>query len=73
MHDSKQWAVLNSHPAAVTVLEWIDCNSLLYEIHLNRTRFWVPINTPLYTEFCLRWADACTPVTDPELVGPADC
>jgi len=68
MQDKQQWAVLNSSPHAVTVLAWIDHNSLLYEIHLNRTRFWVPLNTEIYTEFALRWADVCFLVTDPELV-----
>ena len=68
MHDSKQYAVLNSSPHAVTVLEWMEHNSLLYEIHLNRTRFWVPTNTVTYTEFALRWADVCFAITDPELI-----
>lgn len=66
---SKQYAVLNSSAHCVTVLEWIEHHNILYEIHLNRTRFWVPTNGPLYTEFVLRFADICfTVLPDPELV-----
>ena len=65
---SKQYAVLNSSAHAVTVLEWIEHHNILYEIHLNRTRFWVPTNGPLYTDFALRFAEHCYLVQDPELV-----
>ena len=70
---TEQYAVLNQHVNAIAILEWIQTHDLLYEIHLNRTRFWVPINTPLYTEFALRWADTCFTVTDPELIESQDC
>jgi len=68
MHDSKQYAVLMRDPSAVAVLEWITQHDLVYEVHLNRTRFWVPTNTAIYTEFALRWADVCFAITDPELI-----
>jgi len=31
------------------------------EVHLNRSRFWVP-NSSLLTEFLLRFADCCVEV-----------
>ena len=73
MPDSKQYAVLNSSADAVTVLAWIAHHNLLYEVHLNRTRFWVPLGTPLYTDFALRFAEFCFPVQDPEFLAPEDC
>jgi hypothetical protein len=64
-----QYAVLNQHPNAIAVLEWITQHDLVYEVHLNRTRFWVPTNGPLYTEFALRFAAICfTVLPDPELI-----
>jgi hypothetical protein len=68
-----QYAVLNQSAHAVGVLEWIQHHNILYEIHLNRTRFWVPLGAPLYTDFALRWAEHCHPVQDPEPIGDADC
>jgi hypothetical protein len=73
MQGFKQYAVLMRDPSAVAVLAWITQHDLVYEIHLNRTRFWVPTNGPLYTDFALRWADTCFIVQDPELIGDADC
>jgi hypothetical protein len=73
MQEFKQYAVLMRDPCAVAVLEWITQHDLVYEVHLNRTRFWVPTNTPLYTEFALRWADSCFLVQDPELIDSQDC
>lgn len=73
MQEFKQYAVAMRDPSAAAVLGWIHAHELQYEIHLNRTRFWVPTNTPLYTEFALRWADTCFMVQDPELIDSQDC
>jgi hypothetical protein len=71
---SVQYAVLNQHPNAITVLEWITQHDLLHQVHLNRTRFWVPLDSPLYTEFALRFATICfTVLPDPELIDSQDC
>ena len=40
------------------VLEFIRTHGLLYEVHLNRTRFSVPYGS-LYTEFALRYSHCC--------------
>lgn len=73
MPDSKQYAVLNSSADAVTVLAWISQHNLPHQVHLNRTRFWVPLGTPLYTDFALRFAELCFPVQDPLFLSPEDC
>ena len=48
------------------VIHWIYANSITFEAHLNRTRFWVPTGTPLHTEFLLRFAHCC-PQVDPQV------
>ena len=62
----RQYYILNSHPMLGAVYEFIRLHDLLYEIHLNRTRFWVPIHDEIYTLFVLRFADHC-PLVDPTL------
>lgn len=53
-----QHYILTLDPNMGTVFRWIEANGLDFELHLNRTRFWVP-NGPLYTEFALRFAHCC--------------
>jgi len=57
---------------AVRVLRWIDLKGLVHELHSNRCRFWLDTNSPEYTEFALRWADACPEVVESPVysVGP---
>ena len=62
----RQHYVLNSNPILKTVFEFIQQHELKHEVHLNRTRFWIAIDTPAYTEFVLRLADHC-PSVDPTL------
>jgi hypothetical protein len=62
----RQYYVLNSHPQLKAVFEFIQCHALDHEVHLNRTRFWVPTDSTAYTEFVLRLADHC-PSVDPTL------
>lgn len=53
--------VLNQDPRAGEVFDFISQHRLRCEVHLNRTRFWVPSGSIL-TEFALRFTDCCTPV-----------
>jgi hypothetical protein len=57
--DLRQHYVLNQDPNAVRVLEWIQAHDLDHDIHLNRIRFWVPLDSTVYTEFALRFATVC--------------
>jgi hypothetical protein len=54
----RQYYVLNMNPRASAVFEFIQYHNLPCEVHLNRTRFWVPEGSIL-TEFVLRFADSC--------------
>jgi len=63
---SREYYVLTMHPDARQVFEWIWANHLQYEVHLNRTRFWVPTDSSLNTYFQLWLADSCGTV-DPSL------
>ena len=47
-----QYAVYTHDPNLETISKWIIDNELRYEIHLNRTRFWIA-EGPLLTEFLL--------------------
>jgi hypothetical protein len=59
----RQYYVLNLDPRANQVFEFIREHKLTCEVHLNRTRFWVPEGTVL-TEFILRYNDTCPRVDD---------
>jgi len=50
----KQFAVFSSDPNLELALEFIRQHGLAHEIHLNRTRFWIPPGAIL-TEFYLRF------------------
>jgi hypothetical protein len=54
----QEYYVLNMAEQARDVLTWVFQRGLPYEVHLNRTRFWVPSGA-VNTEFHLRFADAC--------------
>ena len=62
----REYYVLTQHPHAQQVFEWIWANHLQYEIHLNRVRFWVPVDSSLNTYFQLGLAESCGCV-DPTL------
>jgi phosphosulfolactate synthase (CoM biosynthesis protein A) len=59
----RQYYVLNLDPRAGQVFEFIREHKLACEVHLNRTRFWVPDGTVL-TEFVLRYGDSCAYVDE---------
>ena len=61
-----QYYILNQDPRAQEVFNFIRQHQLQLEVHLNRTRFWIPKDSSVLTEFLLRFADSCPPV-DPNL------
>ncbi len=52
----RQYYVLTQDPRLSTVFEFIQDHKLQFEVHANRTRFWVPEGSVL-TEFLLRYSD----------------
>ena len=46
--------MLNRDPKLRNLLEFIQQHKLAHELHLNRTRFWIP-EGPVLTEFLLRF------------------
>ena len=56
-----EYAILNQHMSAELVFDYIRQHEFKVEVHLNRTRFWVPDGVEL-TEFVIRFGDVCTPV-----------
>jgi len=59
-----QYCVYTHNANFVPVMQWVQDRELEYEVHLNRTRFWVPKNTPVSTEFMLRWFHCTSEVVD---------
>ena len=51
----KQFAVLSRDPDFEAVINFIRLHDLKYELHLNRTRFWIAEGLVL-TEFYLRFS-----------------
>ena len=60
----RQHYILTTHPLCPMVFEFIERYNLEHELHLNRTRFWVPVETSVYTEFALRFTDSCPEVLE---------
>jgi hypothetical protein len=56
-----QYYILTRDPRITEVFEFIGQHGLRCEVHLNRTRFWVPEGS-IFTEFALRFSDCCTSV-----------
>jgi hypothetical protein len=59
----RQYYVLTQDPALEPIFEFIRHHDLTLEVHLNRTRFWVPDGTVL-TEFLLRFSTVATLVDE---------
>ena len=53
----RHYYILNLDPRAAEVFEFIRDHYLACEVHLNRTRFWVPEDSTVLTEFLLRFHD----------------
>jgi hypothetical protein len=54
-----EYYILTLHPNAREVFTWIFDNNLDMEVHLNRTRFWVPVDSSLNTYFQLWLRESC--------------
>ena len=54
----RQYYILTLDPRAGEVFDFIREHAFTLEVHLNRTRFWVPEGSVL-TEFLLRFGDCC--------------
>jgi len=61
---NRQYYILNRDPRAGEVYAFISQHKLQVEVHAVRTRFWVPIETSVYTEFALRFSDTCPEVLE---------
>ncbi len=59
------FCVYTHSPYFLQVLQWLERNSVVYDLHLNRTRFIIE-ESPTLTEFLLTWAEHC-PRVDPRL------
>jgi hypothetical protein len=59
----RHYYVLTQDPRIGDVFNFIDYHKLRFEVHLNRTRFWVPEGSVL-TEFVLRFGTCCTYVDE---------
>ncbi len=60
----REYYILTLDPRVHEVFTWIETNQLDYEVHLNRTRFWIDETTKTHTEFQLRFSDCCGRVDD---------
>ena len=63
----KQYYVLNCDSRFADVADWMIENDIVWEMHLNRTRFWVP-EGPVLTQFLLKFIQCC-PEVDEDAVG----
>ena len=59
----RHYYILNLDPRCSEVFEFIREHKLTCEVHLNRTRFWVPEGSQL-TEFLLRYSECVSMVDD---------
>jgi hypothetical protein len=57
----REYMILNASARVTDVFEYIKLHKFRVEVHLNRTRFWVPDGVEL-TEFILKFGDVCTQV-----------
>lgn len=57
----RHYYILTQDPQFAHVLDFVQTHNIRYELHLNRTRFWVP-DGAILTEFLLRFSHCCTQV-----------
>jgi hypothetical protein len=62
----RQYYILTLDPRCAEVFDFIRDHELRVDVHLNRTRFWVPEDSSTLTEFLLRFSDCC-PYVDESL------
>ena len=68
MEETIQYFVLTREPKFGEVLNWIKENGLKAEVHLNRTRFWVPSKSVIHFVFMLKYGSICNKVNEDELL-----
>jgi hypothetical protein len=49
----RQYYVLNSSPILLQVFDFIRLHELDHEVHLNRTRFWIPHSGSAYASLII--------------------
>jgi hypothetical protein len=59
-----QYCVHTEQPEFASVLAFIADKGLDYEVHLARTRFWIPRASATHTEFMLRFYHCTSEVKD---------
>ena len=59
----RQYCVYTRDDRFIEVANWLRVNKIKAEVHLNRTRFWVP-EGPVLTDFLLRYNDVCPAVPE---------
>jgi hypothetical protein len=59
----RQYYIPNLDPRADLVFEFIKNHALRVEVHLNRTRFWVP-DGMVHTQFAIQFSESCPLVDD---------
>ena len=62
----RQYYILTLNPNAAAVFGFIQTHKLTVDVHLNRTRFWIEEDSPILTQFLLRFAHCC-PYVDESL------
>ena len=58
-----QYCAYTTHNQFGEVIQWIVQNNIKFEVHANRTRFWVPGGT-VTTEFLLKYTNVCSLVKE---------
>ena len=58
-----QYCVYTAHKQFGEVIQWITQNNIKFEVHANRTRFWLPDGAVL-TEFLLKYTNVCPMVKE---------
>lgn len=51
-----QYCIYTQHPQFTHVLQWLKSRGVVYDLHLNRTRFTIT-DAKTLTEFLLTWGD----------------
>ena len=64
MNNMRQYYILTLDPRASEVFNFIRDHNLTLEVHLNRTRFWIPEDSSILTEFLLRFGECVHQVDD---------
>jgi hypothetical protein len=67
-----QYCIYNRDDKFLEVAEWVSNKKIKCELHLNRTRFWVPEGI-IMTEFLLKYSEICPKVNEEQAGGYVIC